>query len=184
MVFGDERSDGVADRWRHFVQLHDAVVDGDRELLGPRHEQRRHRGLDDGDDHDLGAAASFGHCAGSDVATAESDDFVRPIRHRERRRERHRAALVPVVHRCERLDRISCDRRDVRQLHDAGAHDDDAVLGSGVERGGDNRLGYRDNYRQRPGGHRAGHYRTATRTDRSPRGRPPRSRSRRAAPGR
>ena len=91
VVFGDERSDGVADRWRHFVQLHDAVVDGDRELLGPRHEQRRHRGLDDGDDHDLGAAASFGHCAGSDVATAESDDFVRPIRHRDRRRERHRA---------------------------------------------------------------------------------------------
>ena len=57
VVFGDERSDGVADRWRHVVQLHDAVVDGGRELLGPRHEQRRHRGLDDGDDHDLGAAA-------------------------------------------------------------------------------------------------------------------------------
>ena len=61
VVFGDERSDGVAHRWRHFVQLYDAVVDGDREVLGPRHEQRRHCGLDDGDDHDLGATASFGH---------------------------------------------------------------------------------------------------------------------------
>ena len=123
-----QREHGEPDRRRDVEQLHDAGALDHDELLGARVERlRRAGGFDDRDDHDR-------HTARDQHAAAEPDDRVRSDGDDDRRRDRHRTARLSVVRRRQPEHGEPDRRRDVEQLHDAGALEHDELLGARVER--------------------------------------------------
>ena len=129
MVPGRERFHVIAGRRRDGRGLHDAGAHGDDELLGARLERVRHVRFVDGD-RDGERAAPGRHRAVHHASAAGPDDQFGPDRNARLRRERHLAIELSVVRRSKRRDFVARRRRDIAELHDAGAHGYDQLLGA------------------------------------------------------